>query len=127
MAETKSLAPLYISEKGSDESGCGTVEKPFQTLLQAMRASGEEPFPKFYCDSKKEGECWEEVSQSQIKKVKKIWVREAYKQDKAEQKLKEDAEKRQKNLEEAKAIVLTEDTSLPVAKQVGIGARGVGI
>lgn len=76
-----------------------------------MRAAGEEPFPKFYTDSKKEGEVcygdlpfvthllnhslflshspqrWEEVSQSQIKKVKKIWVREAYKQDKANQKL----------------------------------------
>lgn len=33
------------------------------------------------------GQKWEEISQSQIKKVKKIWVREGYKQDKAEQRL----------------------------------------
>ena len=88
------------------------------------------------------GQKWEEVSQSQIKKVKKIWVREGYKQDKAEQRLvrswqnlfcnqqnlfrlnscfplqKEDAEKRLKNLEEAKQIVLTLDSSLPTAKRV---------
>lgn len=73
--------------------------------------------------------------------MKKIWVREAYKQDKAEQKLvsgslslslsstvvlcvcllflkKEDADKRQKNLEEAKQLVLTEDKTLPTAKKV---------
>ena len=31
---------------------------------------------------------------------------------------KEDAEKREKNLEEAKQIVLTEDSSLPAAKKV---------
>jgi hypothetical protein len=30
---------------------------------------------------------WEEVSQSQVKKMKKVWVREGYKQDKAEQRL----------------------------------------
>ena len=40
---------------------------------------------------------------------------------------KEDAEKRLKNLEEAKQIVLTEDTSLPAAKQVGTNAWDMGI
>jgi asparaginyl-tRNA synthetase len=102
MAE--SATPLYISEKGSDETGAGTEDQPFLTLLrvsvrgyyspesksvslQAMREAGKEPFPKFYTDSKQEGERWEELSQSQVKKIKKIWVREAYKQDKAEQRL----------------------------------------
>jgi asparaginyl-tRNA synthetase len=85
MAE--SATPLYISEKGSDETGAGTEDQPFLTLLRAMREAGKEPFPKFYTDSKQEGERWEELSQSQVKKIKKIWVREAYKQDKAEQRL----------------------------------------
>ena len=26
--------PLYVSESGSDEAGCGTEEKPFKTILQ---------------------------------------------------------------------------------------------
>jgi asparaginyl-tRNA synthetase len=118
MAE--SATPLYISEKGSDETGAGTEDQPFLTLLRAMREAGKEPFPKFYTDSKQEGERWEELSQSQVKKIKKIWVREAYKQDKAEQRLKDDAEKRQNNLEEAKQIVLTQDSSLPAAKRIKI-------
>ncbi|CAI8022550.1 Asparagine--tRNA ligase, cytoplasmic [Geodia barretti] len=135
MAE--SATPLYTSEKGSDETGAGTEDQPFLTLLrvsvrgyyspesksvslQAMREAGKEPFPKFYTDSKQEGERWEEVSQSQVKKMKKVWVREGYKQDKAEQRLKDDAEKRQKNLEEAKQIVLTQDSSLPAPKRIKI-------
>ena len=73
-----------------------------------MKETGEEPsimhsFPKFYLENKtSEGEkvdihnmmsisCvfsqWGEVSLSQVKKVKKIWIREKYKQEKTDERL----------------------------------------
>ncbi|XP_054715560.1 asparagine--tRNA ligase, cytoplasmic-like [Uloborus diversus] len=111
---------IYISETGCDEQGDGTDKMPFKSVLKAMHYAGKEPFPKFYTDSKQEGQKWELVSQSQIKKVKKIWVREQHKNvDKAE-KEKEDAERREKNLEEAKKIIITMDDSLSEPIQVKI-------
>lgn len=120
------LPALYLSESGSDEDGKGTQEEPFKTLLRAMKETGEEPsimhsFPKFYLENKtSEGEKWGEVSLSQVKKVKKIWIREKYKQEKTDERLKQDAERREKNLEEAKSIVIKPDPSLPEAKKVKI-------
>ena len=73
-----------------------------------MRVAGDEPFPPIYVDSKTEGEAsprlhgpivtrilrficfrqrWTEASQSQLKKVKKNWVREKYKQEKTDDRL----------------------------------------
>ena len=44
---------IYTSEKyGSDESGDGTSEKPFKTILHAMQYHGQEPFPVIYVDGK---------------------------------------------------------------------------
>lgn len=44
---------LYTSEKnGSDENGEGTQEKPFKTVLQALRHAGKEPFPSIFVDGK---------------------------------------------------------------------------
>ncbi|UYV77020.1 NARS [Cordylochernes scorpioides] len=105
---------VYTSEKeGCDEKGDGTAEKPFKTVLQAMRYSKQEPLPTIYVDSKKENERWEVVSQSQLKKVKKLWVREQHKSSDKEKKEAEDAERRERNLEEAKKLVLQQDSSLP--------------
>lgn len=72
-----------------------------------------------YVDSKKD-EKWEVISQSQLKKVKKIWVREKHKgvAKTQEQKEAEDEEKRLKNLEEAKLIQITLDCSLPKARKI---------
>lgn len=51
------LGELYTSEKyGNDESGDGTEQKPFKTILQAMKHAGVEPFPVIYVDSKTEGQ-----------------------------------------------------------------------
>ncbi|XP_072166258.1 asparagine--tRNA ligase, cytoplasmic-like [Diadema setosum] len=85
----------------------------------AMKASGE-PFPKFMCDSKEEGEKWEEVSQAQKKKFAKLYAKEQRKPAEKDKKETEDAEKRQKNLEEAKKITIQEDASLPAAKLIKI-------
>ncbi|KAG7303517.1 hypothetical protein JYU34_012043 [Plutella xylostella] len=119
--EKLSLKEIYTSDKrGSDETGDGSEDKPFKTILQAMRHAGKEPFPTIYVDAKEEGKVFEVAAKSQLKKIQKIWVRENYKAaDKA--KAEEDSnDKRQQNMEEAKKIVIKEDPSLPKAKVVKI-------
>ncbi|KAK0181476.1 hypothetical protein PV327_003758 [Microctonus hyperodae] len=116
-----SLGGIYTSDKnGSDENGDGSESKPFKTILQAMRHAGKEPFPIIYQDSKDETKKYEPAAKSQLKKVQKIWTREQYKNEGKQQKVLEDDEKRMKNLEEAKAIVIEEDKSLPKAKRIKI-------
>jgi len=45
----------YTSEKnGSDENGEGTQEKPYKTVLEALRRAGQEPFPAIFVDGKTE-------------------------------------------------------------------------
>lgn len=51
-----------------------------------------------------------------MKKQVKLWKAEQKKSAEKAKKESEDAEKRAKNLEEAKKIVISEDTSKPVAK-----------
>lgn len=115
------LESIYTSEKnGSDETGDGSENNPFKTILAAMRHSGKEPFPIIYHDSHENDKKYEPASKSQLKKIQKIWLREKYKNEEKEKKLLEDEEKRLKNLEEAKTIVIEEDKSLPDAKQIKI-------
>lgn len=119
--EELSLGELYTSEKkGSDEAGDGTEQNPFKTVLQAMRHAGKEPFPSILVDAKEEEKLWEPIAKAQMKKQQKIWQREKNKSAEKDKKEAEDAEKREKNLEEAKKIVLTEDSTLPPAKQIKI-------
>ncbi|XP_021379582.1 asparagine--tRNA ligase, cytoplasmic-like [Mizuhopecten yessoensis] len=119
--EGVSLGELYTSEKrGSDESGDGTEQNPFKTVIQAMRCAGKEPFPNILVDAKEEGKTWEPVAKAQLKKQQKIWQREKNKSAEKDKKETEDAEKREKNLEEAKKVVITEDASLPAPKQIKI-------
>jgi len=101
--------------------GDGSEVNPFKTILKAMRHAGKEPFPIIYQDSHKDNQKYEPASKSQLKKIQKIWVREQYKNEEKEKKLLEDEEKRSKNLEEAKAIIIEENKSLPEAKQIKIG------
>ncbi|XP_011506137.1 PREDICTED: asparagine--tRNA ligase, cytoplasmic isoform X2 [Ceratosolen solmsi marchali] len=115
--ESKSaLDAIYTSEKmGNDESGSGTESKPFKTILQAMRHAGQEPFPEIYQDSKEDEKVYELASKSQLKKIHKIWIREKYNNREKQKKLQEDEEKRVKNLEESKSIIIEEDKNLPAA------------
>ncbi|XP_043214306.1 asparagine--tRNA ligase, cytoplasmic-like isoform X2 [Amphibalanus amphitrite] len=47
---------IYTSEKnGSDETGKGTAEAPFKTVLRAMHHAGKEPLPTILVDAKEEG------------------------------------------------------------------------
>lgn len=115
------LGELFTSEKkGNDETGDGSKEKPFKTILQAMRKAGKEPFPTIYVDGKKDGVDYEPAAKSQLKKIQKIWVREGFKTSEKSKREEEDAEKRCKNLEEAKKIKIEEDKSLPQAVRIKI-------
>ncbi|KAK9506665.1 hypothetical protein O3M35_008557 [Rhynocoris fuscipes] len=114
---SKVLEELYTSEKnGSDETGTGTRENPFKTILRAMKHAGKQPFPTIYVDSKDDGQKYEPASKSQLKKIQKIFVRDSYKsveQDKQSH----DSES---SLEEAKKIIIEEDKSLPAAELIKI-------
>lgn len=122
LLENMSLDEIYTSDKeGSDETGDGTEEKPFKTILQAMRHAGKEPFPTIIVDSKEEGKRWDVAAKSQLKKVTKIWAGEQRKFEKAQQRETEDAVRREKNIEEAKKIVIKMDPLLPEAKHIKIG------
>ncbi|XP_064607718.1 asparagine--tRNA ligase, cytoplasmic-like [Liolophura sinensis] len=131
-AKEMSLKEIYTSEKtGSDESGDGTEGKPFKTVLQALRRAGGEPFPSIYVDGKEEGQTWEPVAKAQLKKQVKIFQREQVKAADKAKKEAEDAERREKNLEEAKKITIHQDSSLPEAKGIkirdSVANRGVRV
>ncbi|XP_042191908.1 asparagine--tRNA ligase, cytoplasmic [Callorhinchus milii] len=116
-----SLDELYVSDReGDDSAGTGTKEKPFKTALRALTAYGKEPFPTIYVDSQKEGERWDVISNTQLKNVKKLWQRGQVKNEAAAQKEIEDALRREKNLEEARKVVIKLDPSLPEPKLVKI-------
>uniref|UniRef100_A0A4W3HI69 Asparagine--tRNA ligase, cytoplasmic n=1 Tax=Callorhinchus milii TaxID=7868 RepID=A0A4W3HI69_CALMI len=97
-----------------------TAAKPFKTALRALTAYGKEPFPTIYVDSQKEGERWDVISNTQLKNVKKLWQRGQVKNEAAAQKEIEDALRREKNLEEARKVVIKLDPSLPEPKLVKI-------
>ncbi|XP_034230085.1 asparagine--tRNA ligase, cytoplasmic [Thrips palmi] len=115
------IGEIYTSDKnGSDESGNGTEAKPYKTIIQAMRHAGKEPFPVIYVDGKEEGVKYEAAAKSQLKKITKLWAREQHKNEAKSQREEEDAEKRNKNLEDAKKIKIEENKSLPPAERIKI-------
>ncbi|XP_050082171.1 asparagine--tRNA ligase, cytoplasmic [Anopheles aquasalis] len=132
--ENLTLSELYTSEKrGNDETGKGTADEPFKTILRAMKEAGKEPFPTIYVDSKDEKaeSPFEVAAKSQLKKVQKIWLRDSFKGEKQKREEEEKAKNREQNLEEAKKITIQEDPSWPAAKLIkitqGAANRGVRI
>ncbi|OQV18390.1 Asparagine--tRNA ligase, cytoplasmic [Hypsibius exemplaris] len=118
----KKLASLYVSEKsGSDESGDGSEGNPFKTALKAWHQGGENGTAVFV-EAADGGDAqkpkWQPISDSAVKKVKKLYQQDLKKAEKHAEKEKEDLARREKNLEEAKGIVISEDKSLPAAKQI---------
>lgn len=111
---------IYISDKGNDTTGDGSEENPLKTLLQGMRLAGREPFPRFLWKSPSGNNEWEEVSLNQRKKAAKAFYVELTKKSDRDKLDTENAERRAKNLEEAKKIVFKEDPSLPKPKVIKI-------
>lgn len=128
---TQSLASLdltgaiYTTEKtGSDETGDGSEAKPFKTVARAFKGLVE-PYPHILVDGKDESKGkFELVSKTAIKNAKKVVEIEAKKEAKRIEKEAEDAARREKNLEEARKVVIEEDKSLPAAKVVKIKETG---
>ncbi|BES87825.1 Asparaginyl-tRNA synthetase [Nesidiocoris tenuis] len=115
------IGELYTSEKsGDDNSGDGTEQKPFKTILRAMKHHGKQPFPVIYVDAKEDGQKYEPASRTQLKKILKIFVRDSYKSDNKKPAPAVDTQETQ--LEEAKKVKIEEDKSLPVAKKIKISS-----
>ncbi|GAV07557.1 hypothetical protein RvY_17380 [Ramazzottius varieornatus] len=121
----KQLATLYVSEKtGSDENGDGSEAKPFKTTLRALRQNDKEESLKILVEAADSGDAskqrWQPISEAGMKKAKKLHQQEVKRNEKAAEREKEDAERREKNLEEARAIVIQQDASLPQPKTIKI-------
>lgn len=113
------MSSIYIDEAaGSDETGKGTPEQPYQTLAFALYShSG-----ALLLVRKDPNSDYEEPTQSALKKAKKGADGLEKKRKKAEElaereakEKKEERERRERLLEESKKIVLEEDPSLPPA------------
>lgn len=117
------MAPIYIDETaGSDTTGKGTLEEPYQSLALALFNHGETT--PFQIRKSPEAE-YDEPTQSSLKKAKKnasgIEKKKKKQEELTEREAKEkseEKERKEKLLEESKKIVLEEDASLPKATKV---------
>lgn len=118
------MAPIHVDEKaGSDATGKGTPDQPYETLTFALFTHQAEA-PQ-YLIRKDSASTYEEPTQSALKKAKKGADGLEKKRKKAEEIAARDAqvnneekERREKLLADSKKIVLKEDESLPKATRV---------
>jgi hypothetical protein len=117
------MAAIHVDEtSGSDITGTGTPDQPYQTLGFAVFShGGGEPF----LTRKDSSGTYEEPTQSSLKKAKKtaegIEKKRKKQEELAEREAKEkgeERERREKLLEESKKLVLVEDPALPRATKV---------
>ncbi|PPQ64179.1 hypothetical protein CVT24_008552 [Panaeolus cyanescens] len=114
------MAPIYVDDTtGSDATGNGTQNEPYQSLGFAIFKHGPDTQLLFRKDATAP---FEEPTQSAVKKAKKAAEGLEKKKKKQEElsardskEKAEEKERREKLLEESKKIVLTEDESLPKA------------
>ena len=120
---------IYIEETtGSDTTGDGTAEKPYQTAAYAIFTHGSAD-PLLILIRQKLDDEYTEISPSGLRKAKKNADGLHKKAKKAEeQRVKQEqergaeAERLQKKLEESKKIVLSEDPEHPKATKVSSSA-----
>ncbi|EGO00670.1 hypothetical protein SERLA73DRAFT_178541 [Serpula lacrymans var. lacrymans S7.3] len=118
------MAQVYIDESaGSDTTGTGTIDLPYQSLAQAIFSTQSTE----YLIRKDPNTEYDAPTQSALKKAKKGAEGLEKKKKKAEEAAereageeKEKREKREKLLEESKQIVLVEDEALPKATKAKI-------
>ncbi|XP_046579477.1 asparagine--tRNA ligase, cytoplasmic-like [Haliotis rubra] len=119
-----STGDIYTSEKrGDDKEGGGTKEKPFKTVLQAMRHVGGEPFPTIHVDPRdetKSGTDYDVISKSQYKKCLKLWQKEQSSAEYKSTREAEDAMRTERNLAETRKVTIKMDTTLPKPKLIRI-------
>ncbi|THH27808.1 hypothetical protein EUX98_g6380 [Antrodiella citrinella] len=115
------MSAIHINEAaGSDDTGKGTSDLPYQSLAFALYTHPDAS----YLIRKDATGTFEEPTQSALKKAKKGADGIEKKRKKAEELAereakdkKEERERREKLLEDSKKIVLQEDASLPAAKK----------
>lgn len=117
------MAAIHVDENsGSDITGTGTLDQPYQTLgFAVFNHGGSESF----LTRKDSSGTYEEPTQSSLKKAKKtaegIEKKRKKQEELAEREAKEkgeEREKREKLLEDSKKIMLFEDPGLPKAIKV---------
>lgn len=119
------MAPIYIDEAvGSDTTGNGTIEAPYQSLGVAL-FNHPTSASAFLIRKDAAAGTYEEPTQSSLKKAKKTADGLEKKKKKAEELAEREAkekgdekERREKILEESKKIVLEEDGTLPKPTKV---------
>jgi asparaginyl-tRNA synthetase len=113
------MASFYVDETaGSDLTGVGSQEAPYQSFAHALFAQGQSAKVLVRKDPSAE---YEEPTQSALKKAKKGADGLEKKRKKAEELAEAAAlerEKRDRLLEESKKIQLVEDATLPPAVKV---------
>lgn len=144
LADRTKMASIYIdSDTGVDhESATGTEEKPYKSLAYAyIQHGGTEQGQTYQSRASTTGPVsedgdpserlvWKEPAKSAIKKATGAYDQHKKKLLKAQQVAAQDAERekaRMVTLEEAKKIVLTEDTSLPKAVKITIGKKDIDL
>lgn len=118
------MAPIHIDEKsGSDTTGNGTPDQPYETLAFAVFNHRAET-PQYLIRKDPTG-MYEEPTQSSLKKAQKGADGIEKKKKKAEELATKDAQadtekkqRREKLIEESKSIVVKEDEALPKATRV---------
>lgn len=124
------LVLAHVDEtKGSDETGNGSVEAPYQSAVKALQAHGDSVKIQVWKAAAAEGETsgYTAISGAALKKaVKKVGELEKKAKKVAEQaaelaaKEQAAAEERERVLEAAKAVVLKQDPSLPAATKIKV-------
>lgn len=113
------MAEIHIDEtSGSDLTGTGTPDQPYQTLgFAVFNHGGSESF----LTRKDSSGTYEEPTQSSLKKAKKTAEgieKKRKKQEELAEREAEEKEKREKLLEDSKKLVLVEDPAFPKAIKV---------
>lgn len=116
---------VYVDEQtGSDEVGTGLLDAPYKSAVHALEAHPSQPRILI---RKQTTEPYKEITQSALKKANKGVLTNAKKRETAANLAKlqsqsndEAAIESERRLEAAKAIVLSEDASLPTAKKIKI-------
>lgn len=111
------MSLIYVETGGSDTTGHGSLEKPYQSLAQAIYAHGDAQFKIRKTPNAK----YEEPTPTSLKKAKNIARRmemKADRQHELNEKMREEEEKRKNRLKDSKTIVLHEDLALPTATRV---------
>jgi asparaginyl-tRNA synthetase len=109
---------VYVDEMiGNDESGDGSIQKPYQSAAQAIVNHGPSP-PLVIMTRKSEEEEWAAIGISALKKARKGAEGIEKKKKKALEAQSKAAEKAAEQ-EKAKNLVIEEDMTLPAATKVG--------